>query len=68
MRCARSSGAPATMAMVTTHVVDVGADERRRGDAEVGPEAGGRQECSQLAGSGIAGPKGLSPRRVTRCA
>ena len=48
-------------------VVDVGPDERRRGDAEVGPQAG-RQRGRQLAGSGIAGPKGLSPRRVTRCA
>ena len=48
-------------------VVDVGPDERRRGDAEVGPQAG-RQGGRQPAGSGIAGPKGLSPRRVTRCA
>ena len=48
-------------------VVDVGPDERRRGDAEVGPQAGG-QRGRQPAGSGIAGPKGLSPRSVTRCA
>ena len=48
-------------------VVDVGADERDRGDADVGRQAGG-QGRRQLAGSGIAGPKGLSPRRVTRWA
>ena len=37
-------------------VVDVGADERRRGDAEVGPEAGAANEAVSCAGSGIAGP------------
>ena len=37
-------------------VVDVGPDERRHGDTEVGPGAGRRQRGRQPAGSGIAGP------------
>ena len=51
-------------------VVDVGPDEGRRGDAEVGSEAGrGHQGRDQVAdGSGMAGPNGLSPRKVTRWA
>ena len=49
-------------------VVDVGADEGGGRNADVGPKTGGGQECGQVAGSGIAGPKGLSPCRVTRCA
>jgi hypothetical protein len=50
------------------HVVDVGADERGCRDADFGPKTGDSQQCSQVAGNGIAGPKGLSPRKVTRCA
>ena len=51
-------------------VVDVGPDERQRSDADVGRQAGRRDEegDAQVAGRGMAGPKGLSPRRVTRWA
>ena len=67
MRWARSSGAPATMAIVTTQLsmlVPTNAAAATPMSAPRPAGKGGRQP----AGSGIAGPKGLSPRRVTRCA
>ena len=67
MRWARCSGAPATMAMVTTQLstlVPTNAAAATPRSAPRPADKGGRQP----AGSGIAGPKGLSPRSVTRCA
>ena len=50
------AGAPATMRRGHDAVVDVGADERGHGDADVGARAGRGQEGGQVPGSGIAGP------------
>ena len=67
MRCARSSGAPATMAMVTTQLSTLVPTNAAAAMPRSAPRPAAKG-IRQPAGRGMAGPKGLSPRRVTRCA
>ena len=67
MRWARCKGAPATMTMVTTQLSTLVPTNAAAAIPRSAPRPAGNGG-RQAAGSGIAGPKGLSPRRVTRCA
>ena len=74
MRRARSTGAPATMAIVTRQLSmfvptkAAAAIPRSAGSPAAAAMTAVSGSARQPAGLGMAGPKGLSPRSVTRCA
>ena len=68
MRRARSSGAPATMAIVTRQLSTLVPTKASAATPTSAGSPAAATSDRQPAGFGMAGPKGLSPRRVTRCA